>query len=500
MTSRIDEKIKNLKADIVIVGGGGAGLAAALAAAESGSKNVVVLEKRGTTGGTSAMASGIFAADSPAQKRQAIIARKDDLFQQAMSFTHLTVNPRIVRSFINRSADTVRWLEEKGLYFFCVPHSPIDDPLTWHVPKGNGAEIMQALAGECKNRGVEIVLYGYARKLLTGPKGNLTGVIVERDGERFTIETKSAVIATGGFGGNKELLKKFCPKYRENMRLSGLPNQGDGLLMVTDIGAATEGLGTLMIGGPFAGQAGKITLGSEQNKVPIQMVFISGEPYVIWVNKMGKRFIDETASFNYYESINALIQQPECISYALFDSSIVRMIVENGLSNVPSGFEFGERQRSPLPAGLENELRLQAEKGALKISDSWDDIADWMGAGRAVLGATIDEYNAACDRGHDPVFAKDRAYLIPLRTPPYYAVKCMSSLLNTIGGIKVNENMEVLDKQDNPVPGLYAAGVDVGGWSSDTYCAVLPGTAFGFAINSGRIAGENAFKFISGLH
>jgi len=58
--------------------------------------------------------------------------------------------------------------------------------------------------------------------------------------------------------------------------------------------------------------------------------------------------------------------------------------------------------------------------------------------------------------------------------------------------------MEVIDKQDNPIPGLYAAGVDVGGWESDTYCDRLSGSAFGFAINSGRIAGENAAEFVLG--
>ena len=71
----------NAKFSIVIVGGGGAGLAAAAAAAESGCKNIAVIEKHGAPGGSSAMASGIFAAESPAQKRQAIIARKEPLFQ-----------------------------------------------------------------------------------------------------------------------------------------------------------------------------------------------------------------------------------------------------------------------------------------------------------------------------------------------------------------------------------------------------------------------------------
>jgi succinate dehydrogenase/fumarate reductase flavoprotein subunit len=70
-----------------------------------------------------------------------------------------------------------------------------------------------------------------------------------------------------------------------------------------------------------------------------------------------------------------------------------------------------------------------------------------------------------------------------------------SSILNTMGGIKVNDNMDVINKRNRIIPGLYAAGVDVGGWTSDTCCAALPGTAFGFAINSGRIAGENAAKY-----
>jgi len=58
--------------------------------------------------------------------------------------------------------------------------------------------------------------------------------------------------------------------------------------------------------------------------------------------------------------------------------------------------------------------------------------------------------------------------------------------------------MEVLNQQDKPIPGLFAAGNDAGGWESDTYCYILSGTAFAFAINSARIAGENAAKYMSG--
>ena len=78
----------------------------------------------------------------------------------------------------------------------------------------------------------------------------MTGVLAAKKGSEFKITAKSVIIATGGYGGNKQLLKKYCPDYHENMYLEGLPTMGDGLLMATEIGAATEGLGILQLFGP----------------------------------------------------------------------------------------------------------------------------------------------------------------------------------------------------------------------------------------------------------
>ena len=76
-------------------------------------------------------------------------------------------------------------------------------------------------------------------------------------------------------------------------------------------------------------------------------------------------------------------------------------------------------------------------------------------------------------------------------------MRCRAMFLATIGGIKINHNMEVLDSRDNPIPGLYAGGNDTGGWEPDTYNAFLSSHAMGFAINSGRIAGEHAAQFLA---
>ena len=114
MRSISTSNMEDNDADVVVVGGGGSGLSAALAAAECGVK-VIVLEKRRVLGGNSVFAEGLFAAESPAQKRMMIDARREDLFKIAMDYSHWKINPKVIRAFIDKSGDTINWLENKGL-------------------------------------------------------------------------------------------------------------------------------------------------------------------------------------------------------------------------------------------------------------------------------------------------------------------------------------------------------------------------------------------------
>ena len=75
-------------------------------------------------------------------------------------------------------------------------------------------------------------------------------------------------------------------------------------------------------------------------------------------------------------------------------------------------------------------------------------------------------------------------------------MRCVTMTLGTLGGIKINHNTEVVDKGDNIIPGLYAVGNDASGMYGDSYNIYLSGGTLGFAVNSGRIAGENALKYI----
>jgi fumarate reductase flavoprotein subunit len=113
------------------------------------------------------------------------------------------------------------------------------------------------------------------------------------------------------------------------------------------------------------------------------------------------------------------------------------------------------------------------------------------------LAATIEEYNSFCAAGHDDLFAKPARLLRPLTGPRYYAVKARTVCLGTKGGIRVNERLEVQDKKRLPIPGLYAGGLDAAGMYGDSYpIRVSSGLSSAFAINSGRIAGRSALRYL----
>jgi fumarate reductase flavoprotein subunit len=476
MSYESTSNIETLQTGILIIGGGGGGLAAAVAAAEKGA-DVFLLEKRRTVGGNASSAGGIFAAESCAQDRLGIDSGRDAHFKAAMSHSHWKTDPRIIRTFIDKSGDTIHWLEEKGLKFD-VPVFYPNLPRTIHLPQGHGAEIVKALVKKCEDLGVQLFLETAAKRILVDNMGDVIGVLGETNDREFKVNAKSIIIATGGYGGNKELLKKYYSFYTEDLYSIGLPHMGDGLLMTMEIGGATEGLGILQLRGPYFRGA-------------LEGVVAAMQPNTIWVNKKGERFVDEGTTFYWPEAANALNRQPDMVCYALFDEKTKEGFIEKGITQ---GFKRF-RSKAKLTE-LGRILQSEEAKGQVKIADSWEEISRWIGAASTVLRNTVTEYNSFCDQKDDKMFAKDHRYLVPLLTPPYYALQCYQSFFGTMGGIKINHHMEVLNHSGDPIPGLYAAGNDTGGWVADTYSLILPGTTFGFAINSGRIAGENAAQYI----
>lgn len=481
MSTEDMSRFDSIEADVAVIGGGGTGLAAAAAAAERG-KRVVLLEKR--PGGNSALAQGIFAAETRLQKELRVDVPRDKAFQTAIEYSHWKINPRIIRAYIDKSADTVDWLETRGLIFDSLRDVYAGQLRGFHCmmpPRQGGADIIKTLRQYSEELGVKIFVRCPVKEILKNKAGQICGVLASKEGKKIYIKTGSVILATGGYGGNKRLLKKYYPSYNDNIYLVGVPNMGDGLLMAIKAGAATEGLGNMLLHHLVC--PGSDTVGA-----------VIRDPASIWLNKLGERFTDETVGQRSIECGNVLDRQPDKIAYALIDENIKNRILEAEKSRrIPrSGAAAGTNM-----GALDSEFQKVIDKGGAKISSSWTDIAGWIGINNEKLSDAVAEYNRSCELGYDAVFNKGRRYLQALQTPPYYAVRCHLSLMTTIGGIKINERMEVIDTADKVIPGLYAGGDCAGGWESESYCMVLAGSAFGFALNSGRIAGENAAEYCS---
>jgi fumarate reductase flavoprotein subunit len=493
---------KEIKADLCIVGAGAAGLTAAVAAAEAGVKDIVMLESRKGVGGNGNFVLGCFAAESKIQKFHGIQCGKDECFKMLMRYHHWKTNPRLVRNLVNKSGDTIEWLEKHGVEWGGVlSHFPGQTPRAHHHAVGaatTGTAIMRALKTNCDRLGVKILTETRGLSLIVD-NGAVTGVKAESADGEMTISAKSVIVATGGMYGNVEMIQgsvQWPQTYKDEEFVEwGLRYAGDGVRMLSEVGAAREGRVMFEMHAPvFAGELKLTTY-----VVPISHV-------TVWVNKNGERFADETVCDLFSEGANAVCRQPDKVMYSLFDESVKQEMVSRGYSEfelVVGALLSGGSPKDPndLKANEErlvNDIKIEEEKGFAKIADSWDKIAAYIGTDPAVLRATIDEYNSYCDKGHDDDFAKKREALLPLRQPPFYALKCRACINTVHGDIKCNHRMNVLNKEDQPIDGLFAAGVDTGGADWHTYDTELTGHSFGFSVNNGRIAGESAAQFVLG--
>jgi fumarate reductase flavoprotein subunit len=475
-----------LQADVVVIGSGAAGLAAALTAVEGGAK-VIVFEKERSPGGTSNFFEGTFAVESAMQRERYITYSKDEAFKNIMEYSHWLANPRLVRAIVNESGATISWLQQQGVVFTDASINMPDAPRTYHIIKGKGEAVVKALTTKAKEKGVTIRLATPVKKIVK-QGDRIIGVIAEADGEEIQVRAKAVIIASGGYANNKEWIKKYTG-FELDVNLIPVGNvdkTGDGIRMAWELGAAEEGKSLLELYrvGPMGAE---FPMGSQ-----IEYAVVQPD---LWVNPKGERFCDETVAFYDASVGNVNARYKEGYTYSIFNDAAVQRMLDRGIDkNVVIGVPPGSK-----PVDFYREVNAALERGTSEIfvADSVAELAGKMGVNPDTLKATIDEYNSFCEKHHDDLFAKDPKFLFPIKSPKYYAVKAHTIFLGTMGGIKINEKTEVLDKKDAVIPGLYATGFDAGGMYGDSYAIKSSsGLSSAFAMNSGRIAGRNALKFI----
>jgi fumarate reductase flavoprotein subunit len=466
--------------DIAVVGSGVSGLASALTAAETGAR-VVVFEKELSPGGTSNFFQGTFAVETRMQKEKHITYDRDAAFKGIMDFAHWQANPRLVRAVVNASADTIYWLQKQGVEFTDVTNNLPDIPRTYHVIKGEGAAVVKILVTRGKEKGVDFRFSTPVKRLLK--QGNhISGVVLDLEEEEKAIQANAVIIASGGYVNNKEWMRKYSNLDLgvNVLAIGNVGKMGDGIRMAWEAGAAEEGIGPhqLFRAGPVGPD---FPMGCS-----IEIAALQPD---LWVDPRGLRFCDETIGF--FDTLvgNAAARYKEGFTYSLFDDSIIQRLIEQG----PDKFPW-KRITS-----LKKEMQIILERGSTELfsADTIEVLARNMGIDPSVLKTTVDEYNRFCTQNRDDLFAKNPKYLRPLTGPLYYAAKTRTVSLGSMGGIKINEKTEVVDKQEKVISGLYAVGYDAGGMFGDNY-PITPssGLSSGFAINSGRFAGHYACEYL----
>jgi fumarate reductase flavoprotein subunit len=300
------------------------------------------------------------------------------------------------------------------------------------------------------------------------------------------VKAKAVIIATGGFMGSPEMIKKYTSyTFKKDLFFTyEMPNMsGDGIRMAWEAGAArSEMMMDVYKGMPIYG-------GPEGVRMDWAIL---ARPNLM-VNILGERMMNEACGDRHFMA-NAIHRQPEGCTFLMFDSTIadVYRAQKTDLAALPPGFSA--------PILDIDKIVAEAKKlnyPYLFAAESLADLCRQTGIDLNALKTTIAEYNSFCKAGNDPIFYKDASNLLPLNGPKYYAAKFCCDSFGGLGGIKINYRAEVLNSSNKPIPGLYSGGSDANTMYFDTYPEYLSGNTTSFAYTTGLIAAKNAAGYIN---
>ena len=482
--------MKKIETDVVVIAAGPSGLSAAVTAAENGAK-VAVFEKANIVGGAANMGMGPLGIGTRFQKKIADGIDVEKAFKMFMDYTHWRVDANLVKRYFENSADTIQWLEDMGVEFAGAYKYFPKSEATWHIVAVNGvigrnggAIMNKALAERAKELDVEFFMETPAYKILKNENGQVRGILAkDSKGEEYEVSAKAVVVATGGAGDNPEMiLERTGYKFKEDMYNFAIPGlKGDGIRMAVEAGGATTDMTVEMAYNLPAENC-------EESVVAVMM-----QPNLM-VNLLGKRFMNEDEMQNATFTANALAIQKGRTGFGIIDSSILKGYKRNGVDVI--NFVRSNADVNNFEEAFDEQL--ENKSPFLFKADSLEELADMMGVDKAAFLDTVDEYNDTCD-SYDEKFYKPRQFMRPITKAPFYAAKFYPGGYGTLGGIKINEYAEVLDNEWNKIPGLFAAGTDTNTIYGDSYMFLLPGNTMGYAVNTGRFAGESAANYVNNL-
>ncbi|BDR72693.1 urocanate reductase [Clostridium tetani] len=449
--------------DVVVIGGGGAGLAAAVSANQKGAE-VIVVEKMPRLGGNTILSGGAFnAVDPKRQKAQGIEDSIDKHYTQTYEGGDKLGNTKLIRTLVENAYPSIEWLESLGMKFndkvFTVlggmwprAHKP-------STPLGTGFVDTYSKYID-KNKGVQVLLDTEATEIIM-EKGKTVGIKAKGLKDDLTIHAKKGVvIAAGGFAGNSKMVDKYNKSWPSltKVKTTNHPGAtGDGMILAEAVGAKLVGMENLQLlpmGDPKTGSlSGNIEQGVENR---------------IFINKSGKRFVDEGARRDVMTK--ALLEQKDSYMWVVLDHK-----------NYPT---------AKTTNNFNETIEELIEQGRAFKADTLEELAKKIKVDPASFIKSVEEFNKAVETGGKDAFGRT-LFDKKIDTAPFYAGPRMPTVHHTMGGIEINSNAEVLDKSGKIIPGLYAAGEVTGGIHGSNR---LGGNALADITVFGKIAGENAAK------
>lgn len=470
---------KTYDADVVVVGAGAGGTVAAVSAVEGGLKTIMI-EKNAFPGGAGLFMEGSFGVQTPYTKAKGMKWTTTDAFNAMASYHHWRINAPLMKAFVELSGDTIQWVEDHGVKWKEVKTAWRDKAeQTWHIYPYAGS-LPKTMVELFKKEGGTLLLNTPGEKLIT-KDGKVTGVIAKdtKTGEKVTINAKNVILATGGYSFNAKMVKDLTGI---EMTPVGTPGRtGDGINMAFEVGAVGDNIGPMMMNGAFMPAEGEAICNGANKEV--RALFRQG---LLYVDGTGNRFFNEELTIDWPTASNAIARSGEW-TYIVFDEKTKQEISTKGKGypNPCGNFILRGQHATQLDALL----KANEAKGNVFIGNTIEEVAKKAGMDPATLKASCDVITKYARQGKDEQFGKDPYYLREVATGPFYVVRGKINALTSLNGVKVNAGLQVLDKNDHVIPGLYAIGHDAGGMYGDSYdLKVGEGTASAFAINSGRMA------------
>jgi tricarballylate dehydrogenase len=484
-------------ADVIVVGAGNAAFCAALAAQEQGA-SVVMLEAapEAESGGNSRFTAGSIRVvyngvdDIKTLVPDLTSAEVDStdfgtytaaqFFDDMARVTQHRADPDLVELLVTRSFSTLNWMRAKGVRFIPIygrQAFKIDGKFRFWggltvESVGGGSGLVAMLTDAAQKRGVGIRYRTRAIGLLYDG-GGVEGVRVREEGALRELRARSVVLASGGFEANPEWRTRYLGPGWDLAKVRGSRfNTGDGIRMALDIGASPRGnwSGCHAVQWEMnAPEFGDLAVGDQFQK--------HSYPFGILINATGRRFVDEGADFRNYTYAKygrVVLEQPGQFAWQIFDRKVKHLLRD----------EYKIRQITKVAANTIEEFAQKLE--GVNAAEFIKTVKQWNAAVRTDLPFNPSVKDGRCTQG----LAVDKSnWANTIDTPPFdgYAVTC--GVTFTFGGLRINNDAEVLNTDYRPIRGLYAAGELVGGLFYFNYpggAGLMSGAVFG------KIAGKAA--------